>query len=251
MSDSLVLGIKPELELWEAVAAVQMMQAAGLRNIMNLAHGLMASETAAVFEEAGIEWIDGIAERSVEFDLAYRAIDKSKESYPAVLAQVSGIPLLRRILPPVFRGRLNHRIATIVVCPFECRAEFKMPWQVWKAIIRHLQSYGIRVVLMGRVGQRAEYATLTEGSVVSTLSMKEKMDLLGSAVLVFGVPNEWTWMASSWQRKIGIMYPDDVPLERWFGFDTEPQTLGRVLYTRSQLQIPVILAGVRRLIGQL
>lgn len=250
MSDSLVLGIKPDLELWEAVAVVQMMQAAGLRTIAGGNRIEMQQDQVCVFEEAGMQWVDAPVERKVEFDAAYREIDKAKESYPAVLARVSSISLLRRILSPIFRtSPTQERVTIIVVSPFECREEFKLPWQVWKAIIKHLQSYGVKVVLMGRAGQRAEYAMLTEGAVVSSLSMHEKMDLLASAVMVFGVPNEWTWMATAWKRKVAILYPDDLPLERWFGFDTAPDTLGRVLYTRSQLQIPVILAGVRRLIG--
>jgi hypothetical protein len=243
------IGILPDVEMWEVVAAIQVCQSQGVSELVG---GLTLDES--------LSWLVGAAGlRSVavlQHDAAtwlatakaYREIGSAKEPYPAVLARVSGLEP-KKIGPPRFSGFTPSMDGGIIVCSHEVTSEFKLPWQVWKAIVRHLRSYGQTVRFLGRPGERMDYATFTEGNILSNLTLQERMQALASASLVVGVPNEWTWIASAWSKKILVMHPDDVPVERWFGFDVAPQTLGRLLYTSSQMQIPVVLAGLRKLIS--
>lgn len=182
-------------------------------------------------------------------DKAHRQIATGNRPYQDVLATVSGLES-KPIKPPRLpnAGIEPSTTGGIVICLFEAYEAFKLPWTVKKAIIKHCTTYGVPVYLLGRPGQRADYSPFTEGSILSDRPLQEKLEALASARLVLGVPNEWTWLATAWDKKVIVLHPDDMPHERWFGFDVAPRTLARLLVTWSQLQIPVILAGLRRLI---
>jgi hypothetical protein len=245
-----IIGIQKDAELWEMIAAVQVCQSQGVREIaggLTLAQplgwllGVAGLRSLAILNGEGVSYLD--------FDKAYRAMASAKETYPAVLARVSGLPVAP-IRSPQFPG-LTVTPSTdggIIVCPHAAVEAFELPWQVWRSIVRHLRSYGVPVRFMGRSGERMDYANFTEAQNLSDLPLTEQMRAMASAKLILGVPNEWTWSATAWQKKIVVLHPDNLPHERWFGFDVSPRTLGRLLYTSSQLQIPVILAGLRKLI---
>jgi len=248
----MTIGIPSDAELWEIVAAIQLCQSMGITEYAARYNG--SQDALGMFDLAGLMGMsdeDGLAV-PLETAKAYRAVNSSSEPYPAVLGRTSGLtPGIIR--PPKFpNAKIEPSLSGgIVVCPFEINDAFRLPWQVWKELIRHARTYGLSVALLGRPGQRTDYATFTEGQILSSLPIEEKMAALASARLVIGVPNEWTWIASAWDKKIAIMQPDDIPNERWFGFPTAPYTLGRVLFTRSQLGVPVLLAGLRRIIEAL
>lgn len=239
------IGIPSDAEMWEVVAAIQVCQS---RGIATLIESEATGDTDELYQLAGLLCAKPRNRIDLDFSKAYRAITSAKEPYPAVLARVSGLDP-KKIGPPRFSGFTPSMDGGIIVCSHEVTGEFKLPWQVWKAIVRHLRSYGQTVRFLGLQGERMDYATFTEGQILSNLSLQERMQALASASLVVGIPNEWTWMATAWSKKILVMHPDDMPAERWFGFDVAPRTLGRLLYTHSQLQVPVILAGLRKLIS--
>jgi ADP-heptose:LPS heptosyltransferase len=238
------IGIPSDAEMWEVVAAIQVCQSQGILTIENDAIG----DAAELYQMAGLLSAKPRNRIDLDFSKAYRAIATVKETYQAMLARASGLES-KPISVPQFSGFTPSMNGGIIVCSHEVTGEFKLPWQVWRAIVRHLRSYGQTVRFLGRPGERMDYATFTEGQILSNLSLQERMQVLASAGLVVGVPNEWTWISTAWKKKVLVMQPDDVPQERWFGFDVAPQTLGRLLYTRSQLQVPVILAGLRKLIS--
>lgn len=247
----MTISIPSDAELWEVVAAIQVLQSIGCGDAET---DFQDQEATKLVSLAGIcQWTSSQGgcdhTEALQTAKAYRAVESSQESYQAVLARSTGLE--RRFLrAPVFpnAGIKPSVSGGIVICPFEINDVFKLPWQVWQALIRHCRTYGLPVTLLGRRGQRADYATFTEGSILSGLPLLDKMQALASAKLVLGVPNEWTWMATAWKKQIAVMYPDDVPNDRWFGFGLEPRTLGRILYTRTQIQVPVILAGLRKMI---
>ena len=244
------IKIPSDAELWEVVAAIQVCQSQGATAGPVLSDGY-PSDALELDRLAGLD--TGSHEKGEYLKLnttkAYREINSAKESYQAVLARVSGLPPVPIAAPRFPLANLNPSTGGgIIVCAQEVNEAFKLSWRVWRPIVRHLRSYGRPVRMLGQSGERMDYATFTEGQILSDLSMMEKLEALASADLVVGVPNAWTWIATAWKKKILVMHPDDVPAERWFGFDVAPRTLGRLLYTSSQLQVPVILAGLRRLI---
>jgi hypothetical protein len=245
----MTIDFPDNMELWETVAAIQVMQSLGIGGRFPRFDGVV-SDVVRLLVMAGVckkeQMMPAMPLQTAE---AYRAVNASTESYQAVLARRSGLDC-RRMKAPQFpnAGIAPSLSGGIVICPFEINDAFKFPWQVWRAVIRHARTYGLPVTLLGRPGQRMDYATFTEGSILSELPMIDKMRALADSRLVLGIPNEWTWMATAWKKKVLVFYPDDLPVDRWFGFDVAPYTLGRVLYTRSQLQIPVMLAGARRTI---
>lgn len=243
-----VLRIPAETELWELVAAVQICQAYGMTHAW---FHPMDAESRRVLELAGIH-LCAEASTAVELprDRAYRQLAQENRPYQNVVAALAGLPPARIGAPrfPRLETEVGER-GGIVVAPFEVHESFRLPWQAWKKVIRHLRTYGVPVTLMGRPGQRADYASFTEGTILCSASTDEKLCALAQARLVLGVPNEWTWMAAAWNKKIIVLHPDDIPHERWFGFDVAARTLGRLLYQSRELQVPVILAGLRRLIS--
>ena len=244
----MTIDLPGDMELWETVAAIQVMQSIGCTSAQA---DLADSDSARLLDLAGICGTGGLGSVPVPLQTAeaYRAVNASTESYQDVLARRSGLDCRRMKAPQFPNAGIGHSLSGgIVICPFEINDAFKFPWQIWRAVVRHARTYGLPVTLLGRPGQRMDYATFTEGSILSELSMIDKMKALADSRLVLGIPNEWTWMAPAWKKKVLVFYPDDLPVDRWFGFDVAPYTLGRVMYTRSQLQIPVLLAGARRII---
>jgi hypothetical protein len=72
---------------------------------------------------------------------------------------------------------------------------------------------------------------------------------LASAVLILGVPNEFTWMATAFYPKMIILYPDHIPQKRWFAM--HHSQFGRLGFQAHAVQIPVMLTGLRTLIRML
>jgi len=245
----MTIGIPCDAELWEVVAAIQVCQSQGVADVQT-DFSTPSTVPSDLLKMAQLcQW--GFApDVSLNTAKAYREIGSAKETYPAVLARVSGLEP-KMIKAPQFPNlKLTPTTdAGIIVCPHEAVEAFKLPWTVWRAIVKHLRSYGVPVRFMGRPGERMDYCCFSEGSNLSNLSMLEQLNILASAKLIVGVPNEFVWCATTWGKKILVLHPDDIPVERWMGFDVAPQSLGRLLYTSSQLQVPVILAGLRKLIS--
>lgn len=237
------------IEMWEQVAAVQVMQAVDphptILSGIHIGHDL--------FRYAGIlPSFETTAEHSFNCSVAFRYLATSKMMYPQVLATSAGLHQGMKISPPSFPEAALSVDMTggIVLCPFEIDPAFQIPVTVWKAVARHLRSTGVKLSLMGDAGQRMDAANFSEGCTLSQLTLIKKMQALASAQLVIGVPNAWTWIATAWGKKIILLHPDNVPSSRWFGFYETPK-LGRLLYQGHLIQIPVVLAGLRKILNMM
>lgn len=135
----------------------------------------------------------------------------------------------------------------IVICPFACVPELQLSQPVWKPVVRTLETYGERLWLMGEEKQRMDGCRFTEADIASNLPLIDKMKVLASATLVIGSPNRWLWMSTVWERKIVVLYPEGEPQRKWFGFQSD--NFGRILYQPDNLQVPALLACMRKLIG--
>jgi hypothetical protein len=239
---------KDNPEVWEAIAAIQIMQASGVRRV-----GVRCRDTSLcyLYHLAGLHLTD--VEPTVQFKLdeAFRSIDSAMSHdmlYQSWLARVSGVDLSRGITPVAFpRMEPVANREHIAFCPFGLSKFQPIPLSAWKAVVRFLRTYGLPVYLVSDPGQRADGLNFTEGCTLSDAPIQEKLRILASAKLVVGMPNAWTWMAASWKRTMAIYYPTGIPPLRWFGFYNNPKH-GRVEYLPHQIQIPVLLAGLRNLL---
>ena len=172
-------------------------------------------------------------------------------AYVELLASLGGVGSINAQVPPAFPGVVSGATGRyVVLCPFAVTEQMAIPVKVWRAVARHMRLYDLSVLVMGNRGEWLEGAAFLESEILSELSIQMKLEFLHSAELVVGAPNEWTWCAAAWQRKSVILYPQYTPQSRWFPF-SGIDTYGRLVYDPHQLQIPVVLAGLRGLIESL
>jgi len=243
----MILGIPSDAALWEVVGAIQVCQSAGIADVEY--NG--GDESSQFLELTGLKQAEsGTAEKWLDLGSAMRQLEKAKVTYPDLLADTVGLKIGGG-KAPLFPGleTAQGEAGGIVVSPYHVHDSFRLPWQIWRGLIKHLRTYGLPVHLLGMTGERADYANFTEGTVLSSLPVADKLRALAQAKLVVGVPNAWTWAAAGYGKKVIVLHPDGIPHERWFGFEVQPRTLGRLLYDAQQLQPAVILAGMRKLIS--
>lgn len=237
--------VLPEvLSVWETVATLMVAQCVG----ETVHGGTLGQQNLCML--AGLGPTSIVTSRSVlAYPEAYREIDAGKDTYMDVLARVSGISLLTDIAPLSFQDYPATDDGAILLCPYGPKPSLDLPHKVWVPLARMLRTYGVPVYLLGSPGQRMDQAAFCENAIMSEECIASKVALLSSARLVVGVPNEWLWLAASWDKAMVCLYPEDVPQRRWFPFAS--QRFGRCLYDPRNLFIPAVLAGVRALIADL
>lgn len=163
------------------------------------------------------------------------------------IADASGLPytttMPRLILPEGPYSDGNH----IVIALGDIHPDFELPVSALRAILRLAKTYTGKVYMIG-LGKRPEVA-LMENEILFQLRCPEKEKLLSTAKLVIGTPNDWTWLASAWQKKIVVLYADSQPMRKWFPFADD--NFGRVLFSHNNLDIANLVAQVRVLIKML
>ena len=179
-----------------------------------------------------------------DYDGAYRRVDETEQSYVEVLSsgRVPVAPL------PDLSERATGSVGPnsgILMAPFAVKTGLDLPVFVWRSIVTHLRTYG-RVSLMSDPGEWMDACAFHENEIFSEDSMRDKLRALASADLVVGVPNAWMWLAAAWRKKLIVLYPQDVPPRRWYWYQDD--NFARVVFDPRQLQIPVILAGLRSMI---
>jgi hypothetical protein len=243
---------KDKAEIWEAVAAIQIMQATETKV------GVYSTDATLsyLYHLAGFKLCQKEETPNVSFrlDEAFRSIDGAMShdvTYQAWLARVSGVKMVKP-LAPVELLRMSRVTDQdhIVLCPFALSKLQAIPMNAWKAVVRFLRTFGLPVYLIGDPGQRADGLNFTEGCMMSDALVHTKLQMLASAKLVVGMPNAWTWLASSWKRNLALYYPNDVPSMRWYGFYNS-HSHGRIEYVSHQVQIPLLLTGLRQLLADM
>ena len=236
------IEIPVSTSLWEAVATIQILQARG--------NGDRVRATGDVEKLLSCAGIHVTPSRGEEFQTfryaeAYRAIDTSQEPYCGVLATVNDLIGLK-ISAPDFPGVTASNSGGIVICPFAPKPEVALPAIVWRAIIRYLRGFGKPMHLIGNGGQWQDECGYSEDEILSERSVPEKLAMIAGAELIVGLPNEWMWAATAWQKRLVYFYPNDVPPMRWWHWAGE--RYGRAVYRADQLQVPVILHQLKGLI---
>lgn len=250
----------PEIELFEAVATVQLLLAATDAVTMGAQGEALTLIDAACLPWNGLDddTLDASDRMPSPVQLAYgdamRKIDKEENrSYHELLLACS-LPLLSNDLHSInidksalaFPQIKPTGEKCIVMCPFGLRRELDLPVRVWRHIALFLRSYNLRLYLMGSRGERMDQAVFTESEILSEETMQDKLAILALSSLVVGVPNGWTWLATAWTRNMVILYPDGMPPRRWFPYIHD--RYGRILFEAHNLQVPIVLAGLRKLI---
>lgn len=239
----MLVSIPASLSLWEAVATVQVLQSLGTPVVVSGDTG----DTERLFLDANLSLgtFDG---QSLAYSDAYRRVEETDRSYIEHLAKASDLEI-PRFTPLKFPHVKPSEESSIIVAPYALKKDLDLPISVWQPIIHHLRTYDKPVKLMTKRGMRLEAASFTESEILSNELMSDKLAALASATLVVGTPNEWTWLATAWERKLVILYPEHVPPQRWFW--QYHDNFGRIVFQTHMLQIPVILAGLRTLIATL
>jgi len=180
---------------------------------------------------------------------AFRYVENTQKSYGELLAELSGYPGVIPGPPKFPSIQPGSNAGPIVCCPFGLRKDLDLPLQCWHSMVLHLRSYGRPVLLLGEPHQRMDSAAFAECDILSRQSIGVKLRALASACLVVGVPNGWLWAAMAWDRPLVCLYPEDAPPDRWMWLQS-PKSY-RILYPPRQLQVPVLLAGLRKVVSML
>jgi hypothetical protein len=249
VKERLFYPLHDQLPLWEVIASIQIFQA--LQRGWHVCFHSNNGDVSVLCGCAGVPFLLGGGDATagdclnLAYSAAYRAVEVSLDkSYVEVLAAESGYPGLVTREPQFLNMPVQEERNDIILCPWGLKTELDMPVSCWLAISKHLRSYGCKVCVMGQPGKRLD--GYTEDEVLSELPILEKMQALASAKLVVGVPNEYTWMATAWERKIALLYSDSIPPRRWFPWAHD--NWGRILFETHMISIPVLLAGLRELI---
>lgn len=237
----MLVSIPASTSMWEAVASVQLLQS------LNESVQVNCSGQESLFTLAGFSTGEFNA-TPLAYSEAYRRTEETERPYIEHLAKASDIELAK-FAPLKLPNVAPSGDASIIVAPYGLKKELDLPVSVWYPIIHHLRTYDQSVQLMAKRGMRMDAASFTEGEILSNESLADKLAALASATLVVGTPNEWTWLATAWERKLVILYPEHVPSHRWFW--QYHDNFGRIVFQAHLLQIPVILAGLRILIATL
>jgi ADP-heptose:LPS heptosyltransferase len=244
-----VLRIDRKIELFEAIASIQLCQAIGETLEMNVTD----DELYRLFILADVLAPVGLGgtmldEQVLNFDLAYRAVDQSKgeQSYTQVLAKASGVRVpvqdeLAKFSFPQPTEKTEEEY--IVLLPFPVKRELGLPYAVWAATTRLLRSYGIPIYVVGEQGQRIDGLGFREDEMMMELDLDDKIKLVARAKLLVGVPSSWGWIGAGFGKDQIVMVPEELPIRRWFGF---PAAL--LVYKQNEIQVPVLMTMLRQLL---
>lgn len=240
-------------KFWEVVATIAAGHAAGWDVLPSTDCDAVSRELCVMMSMERAPHADDeysvVAETENAYDRVYRDIEDSKadEPYPVVLGRALGLgPLygdLRLKLPadpgvPLYRNAL-------ILAPFALRRDLEIPLVVWRHIARFCRSYGRPVLLLGDESARMDIATFTEGDLLGRQPLRTILATLAAAELVVGVPNEWMWLAASYNTKVALLYPETVPPKRWFWYGSN--RVARGIFTPSNVQTPVVLTTIRKI----
>ncbi len=227
---------------WEAVAACYVAQALGTAVDPG-------GPFDALYDACDIKGYAASSETRfpLSFSKALRLMGTRPDAYWRVLAEtVSGIPVTAHDL------KLSTPVSdqgNIVLCPYGPDVSLNLHPTVWKYISKSLRSYKLPVKMMGDPGQRMDSSAFLEDNMLSELPVAEKLVALAGATLVAGVPNAWIWLAAAMGKKVIVLYPDNVPPQRWFWQSSE--SVLRIQYEHDKVAVPMLLTGVRQAIAAL
>ena len=92
-----------------------------------------------------------------------------------------------------------------------------------------------------------QLALATDEILDDSLSVKDRLTTLASIDMVVGVPNEWIWAATAWEKPLVVLYPDELSTRRWLPWTYDH--CGRIAYELRQLYVSLLLAGIRKLVN--
>ncbi len=256
----MIFRVPENIQLWEGVAVVQIVQ--HLNNRPNLSPNEMSyvalvpdltEDTTALFQlgavGCNVKKYDG-DEKTIELIQAYGSTHTADMYYGQVLMRENGLQVapLRPPYFPFIRGDMKKQ--GIIVCPFGLRPEFDIPTNIWKDVIKQLQSYDPNVYVLGERRQRLDEIGLTENEILSDLPLSVKLQTLASAKLVVGVANSWTWLSSAWVVNRILIHPDNIRNDRWYPAMDNTQT-EFLLQNREILSSPMVQVGIRKMMRKL
>jgi len=250
----MLLNITERPNTWEAVATCQLIQSFDSVAFSDSAH---LKELAWLLDAMpAMRREDPTAPlHALQYATAYRAIEYSTEPYIEVLAKTNNIKIaeirnLELTMDHAPYPQMAELPYGIIACPYGTTAGLNLSHEVWSHIIRLLRTYGLPVYMLGEKGQRLDAGSFLEDEILSNLTNAEKLRCIQTgSTLIVGAPNAWTWLGAALHKKMVILQPDVIPTRRWFWQD-DPDIM-HLVYESAQIQIPLILTGIRQLIQKL
>jgi hypothetical protein len=262
--------IPESLSLWETVATLclarnQIGVPVSLHSY-TLQHSNLIDATEGVIRTAASGTLLAYKDAALAIEANTKALG-AQLSYPEMLAMCSDVKLPMRVedldivqrrlgIMPEASAVLDLKFQFpepsgdsrgIVLCPYTFRPELQLPIPTWQAVVRMLRTFDQPVYVLGNSGQRFDDGMFTENDILSEASVLEKLALLESSALIVGVPNEWLWMATAWEKKTIYFYPDSIPARRWFWHKSD--NCGRCEFTPGKIETALILTGLRMLMN--
>ena len=231
------LHIPEDATFWEAAAGIEIAQ-----SIPGMSVSSVDKEVQELAILGGLELGTDTESIKLAVSQAYRKVDDADKPYIQILAEESGLAI--KLGDFRFPTIEPSNTGGIIICPYGATRSLELPPNVWKNVARLARTYDDNIQMLG--SKRFELSSLTEADYLGTLPVKQRLQALADAKLIIGVPNEYTWMATAWLKKMIILYPDSIPQRRWFHFAHEK--FGRIHFQTHALQIPVVLGAVRKLI---
>jgi ADP-heptose:LPS heptosyltransferase len=191
---------------------------------------------------------------SLNYDAAYRAVDRGNRAYADVLVDVSGYQAIpTTALKPRKSDSSPYISRDILLSLMPPKADLALPDGNINHLVRHIRSYNRSFAYFaGHNGERIDHLTrTTEGEVIDYGNREEDLqllfDIIGSAKLMLGVPSGQLWLAAWMGIPTICLYPDKMPPKRWFG-SMHVSNVIQLKYTPSDCPPYVLLAGLRQLI---
>lgn len=241
----MTVQVPGNISTWEAVATLQIVQALKAKATCSFAVGI-GIEAAAVACLGSVEEEQSGKLVCLNYETALRGVDRYEGYYGDLLAQVNGLQLT--LAPPKLPCEVTGD-GPIVLCPESIRSDMSLPQPAWKAMADLLRLYGYGVCLMGDYGYRLDGCKFSELDIVSNLPVKEKIQVLAESRLIVGVPNAWMWLGTAWDKKMMVLYPDGVPMHRWFPYSTDNQRW--ITFAQYNFQLPLLLSAARKWLREL
>jgi hypothetical protein len=241
------MNITQSAELWEIMAAIAVTQNQPPHPDRVLLHD--GADIQKLIAAAGLP--TGPTNKDLaqfNFDAAFRHIDRlqMEACYFDALAKVSGLQIVQEYSLK-FPGAVQTK-PSIVLSPFELKSDMQIPAVIWVALIKQLKrmtGFRTQVHLVGPQDYRLEDATLTEDEIKTWQSPLHQLQFVAGADVVIGVPNAYMWAATGFDRKVVVLLPEQLPTRRWWPWGGKQNGIG--LYDARNLQAPVLLASVRKL----
>ena len=166
----MIISVPSTIKLHEAVTTLQIASAAKAQ--LNWPSLVEEFPVPALMRCAGFSpsWTGNLEDELVlDYAAAEKCVEDTDKPYCFVLSSQLQEELALEC--PKFPFIQPSEDAGIILSPFGLKPELNLPRIVWKAVVRHLRTYGQSVMLLGEPGERLDIASFSEAENISNWEM--------------------------------------------------------------------------------